>query len=60
MVCGWSEGFLQCTELGDKYLAETCGNSLTSDSHGYLYITDYKNSCIWVFSDDGDLLHSSI
>ena len=54
-------GAHQWTQLWDKLLAEACGNSLTSpDSHGNLYITVYKNSCIWVFSNGGDFLHSSI
>ena len=32
-------------------------SDLSHHSHGNLYITDYKNSCIRVFSNDGDFLH---
>ena len=32
-------------------------SDLSPDSHGNQYITDYKNSCIRVFSIDSDFLH---
>ena len=32
-------------------------SDLSPHSHGNLYITDYKNSCIRVFSNGGDFLH---
>ena len=33
-------------------------NSISSDEHGNLYVSDVKNSCIHVFSNGGEFLHS--
>ena len=33
-------------------------NDISSDPHGNLYVSDYKNSCIRIFSSDGESLYS--
>ena len=65
MVCeSGNKGTIMVYDRELKYVRQITGGDmgifydLTPDSHGNLYVTDYANSVIRVFSIDGDLLRS--
>ena len=65
MVCECGDkGTIMVYDRQLKYVRQITGrsiglfNDLSPDSHGNLYVTDYANSVISVFSIDGDLLCS--
>ena len=65
MVCEWgNRGTIMVYDRQLKYVKQITGrgmgefHDLSPDNHDNLYVTDWDNSVIRVFSIDGDLLHS--